>query len=360
MRAEADPVSGTAAAQGQSGADMAAIGAYYTRLENAPWAHDFYQTMRHLECLHGDKPRWGLALRPQDEPVRIGQEPSLAFAPATLAHFGHERDDRPPRLEVRFFGLLGANGPLPLHLTEHARQRLLHSGDATFVRFLDILHHRFSALFYRAWAQAQPTVSLDRPESDRFADYVGALCGIGQPTLQRRDAVPDNARRFNAGVLVRQVRNAEGLANALGTYFKLPVEVEQFVGHWMRIEESDQSRLGTSCLGQNAVLGRRVWDRQSKIRLRIGPLSATQYADFLPSGTALPALVDWVSFYTGEELFWDVQLRLRRDEVPAARLGAGSHLGWNCWLGKRQESGDAEDLILDAERVVHANAAGRH
>lgn len=341
-------------------ADAAAITAYYARLEQAPYAYDFYQTMRHLECLHGDKPRWGRALRPQDEPVRIGQEPSLAFAPATLANFGRERDDRPARLEIRFFGLLGANGPLPLHLTEHARQRLLHSGDASFTRFLDILHHRFSALFYRAWAQAQPTVSLDRPEGDRFADYVGALCGIGQPTLQRRDAVPDNARRFNAGVLVRQVRNAEGLANALSTYFKLPVDVEQFVGHWMRIEKSDQSRLGSSSLGQNAVLGSRVWDRQSKIRLRVGPLSAAQYADFLPSGTALPALVDWVRFYTDGALFWDVQLCLRCEEVPMGRLGAGSHLGWNCWLGKRQECGDAEELILDAERVVRANVAGQH
>ena len=340
--------------------DVAQIGAYYARLEAAPYAHDFYQTMRHLECLHGDRPRWGTALRPLDEPVRIGQDPSLAFAPASLASFTRDREDQPPRLEVRFFGLLGANGPLPLHLTEHARQRQLHSGDATFVRFLDILHHRFSALFYRAWAQAQPTVSLDRPESDRFADYVGALCGIGQPALQKRDAVPDNARRFSAGALVRQVRNAEGLANALTTYFQLPVKVEQFVGHWMRIEECDQSRLGGSCLGQNAVLGSRVWDRQSKIRLRVGPLDAAQYADFLPSGSALPALVDWVGFYTGGELFWDVQLCLRRTEVPATRLGAGSRLGWNAWLGKRQESGDAEDLILDAERVVHANTAGRH
>lgn len=341
-------------------ADPARIEAYYVCLETAPYAHDFYQTMRHLECLHGDRPRWGTALRPLDEPVRIGQDPSLAFAPASLASFGRERDERPPRLEVRFFGLLGANGPLPLHLTEHARQRQLHGGDATFVRFLDIVHHRFSALFYRAWAQAQPTVSLDRPESDRFADYVGALCGIGQPALQKRDAVPDNARRFSAGALVRQVRNAEGLENALTTYFQLPVAVEQFVGHWMRIEESDQSRLGASSLGQNAVLGRRVWDRQSKIRLRVGPLDAAQYMDFLPSGSALPALVDWVRFYTGGELFWDVQLRLRRAEVPATRLGAGSRLGWNAWLGERQESGDAEDLILDAERVVHANTAGRH
>ena len=64
----------------------------------------------------------------------------------------------------RLFGLLGPNGPLPLHLTEYARERLRHAGDPTLSRFLDIFHHRFLALFYRAWAQAQPHVNRDRPE----------------------------------------------------------------------------------------------------------------------------------------------------------------------------------------------------
>lgn len=326
--------------------------AFYTRLEAQPFAHDFYQTMRRLECLHADKPRWGMAQRPADEPIRLAQEPSMSFAPASLSSFKQDREDRPPRLEVRFFGLLGPNGPLPLHFTEHARQRLLHSGDATFTRFLDILHHRYMALFYRAWAQAQPTVSLDRPDEDRFAGYVGALCGIGQPTLQSRDAVPDNAKRFHVGALGRQVRNGEGLASVLTGFFKLPVEVEQFVGHWMPIEQADQSRLGSSQLGSNAVLGSRVWDRQSKFRIRIGPLSASQYADFLPSGSALPKLVDWVRFYTGGELFWDVQLILQRAQVLPMKLAQSGQLGWSGWLGARQDAGDAGNLILDAERVM--------
>jgi predicted component of type VI protein secretion system len=50
-----------------------------------PYRYDFYQTMRRLECLYEDKPRWGTALRPIDEPVRLGQDPDLAFAPAPLA-----------------------------------------------------------------------------------------------------------------------------------------------------------------------------------------------------------------------------------------------------------------------------------
>ena len=36
-------------------------------------------TLRRLECLYPARPRWGTALRPIDEPVRLGQEPELAF-----------------------------------------------------------------------------------------------------------------------------------------------------------------------------------------------------------------------------------------------------------------------------------------
>lgn len=326
--------------------------ALFDALAREPWAFDFLQAMRRIECAFPDKPRWAGALRPQDEPVRLGQEPSLSFAPASLSAFKDGKEGAPPRLEVRFFGLLGPNGPLPLHLTEYARHRQLHHGDETFTRFLDLIHHRFLALFYRAWAQAQPTVSLDRPQQDRFATYVGSLIGIGQPGLQQRDHVPDNAKRFHAGLLARQVRNAEGLHAVLGSYFELPVAVEQYVGHWMPLRERDHSRLGRNRLGTDTVLGRRVWDRQSKFRLHIGPMSLAQYEAFLPGGDALPRLADWVRFYTNGELGWDARLKLKRDDVPPLRLARGGRLGWTSWLGTRRTDRDADDLVLDAERLL--------
>jgi len=325
----------------------------YTSLEQQPYAHDYYQVMRRLECLFPEKPRWGCALRPIEEPIRLGQTPSLSFAPASIAYFGVDREGGKQRLQVNFFGMLGPNGALPLHLTDYARQRVLHHGDRSFVRFLDIIHHRFLALFYRSWAQAQPTVSLDRPAEDRFSVYVASLVGLGQKTLRKRDALPDHAKLFQAGPLARQVRNAEGLRDILSGYYDLPVEVEEYVGHWMPVDEADQSRLGGARLGVSTVLGRRVWDRQSKFRLRIGPMNLPRYRDFLPGGSALQKLVDWVRLYSNRELFWDVQLILRHDEVPQTCLGKTGGLGWTGWLGPRRDKmSDAKDLVLDAERLA--------
>jgi type VI secretion system protein ImpH len=337
---------------------------FLVEVAREPYRYDFYQTLRRLECLYPDKPRWGTALRPVDEPVRLGQDPDLAFAPAPLASLEFGKDGAPPRLQVRLFGLLGPNGPLPVHLTEYARHRLRHAGDPTLSRFLDLLHHRFLALFYRAWAQAQPHVNRDRAGQDRYLTYVGAFVGVAPQVLRHRDAVPDLARLFHAGTLVRQVRNAEGLAAIIRHFFGVPVRIEEFVGHWLLLAARDRTRLRPhgQGVGAGAVLGARVWDHQGKFRIHLGPLSLEQYEAFLPAGigkdgakragTLLRKLVEWVRFYLCFELDWDVRLHLRRNQTPALKLGMRGQLGWTTWLGTRTSASDAADLCLDGEMFV--------
>jgi type VI secretion system protein ImpH len=333
-----------------------------------PYHYDFYQTLRRLECLYDQKPRWGMALRPVDEPVRLGQDPDLSFAPAPLASLDLGKDGAPPRLQVRLFGLLGPNGPLPIHLTEYARHRLRHAGDPTLSRFLDMFHHRFLALFYRAWAQAQPHVNRDRAGEDHYLTYVGTFIGLAPASLRNRDTVPDLAKLFHVGTLVRQVRDADGLASIIRQFFRVPARLEEFVGHWLVLSKRDRTYLGPEgragkALGISAVVGSRVWDHQSKFRIHLGPLTLDQYESFLPAtrrdpdgqprrGTPLRKLVDWVRFYLCLELDWDVRLHLKRDEVPALKLGAKGQLGWTTWLGTRTSAADADDLFLNAEMFV--------
>jgi type VI secretion system protein ImpH len=55
--------------------------ALFASLAEAPYRYDFYQTLRRLECLFAEKPRWGTALRPADEPVRLGRIPICPSRP---------------------------------------------------------------------------------------------------------------------------------------------------------------------------------------------------------------------------------------------------------------------------------------
>lgn len=329
------------------------------RIGARPYGYDFYLALRLIECAHPDKPRIGASKRLKDDAVRLGQEASLSFAPSTVRALAAPEEGRPARLLFSFFGLLGPNGPLPLHLTEYARDRVLNQGDPTLVRFLDLFHHRMLSLFYRAWANAQPVVSLDRPDEDRFGDYLGALGGYGQTSLRERDGVPDYAKLAFTGLMARQVKNAESLAAMIGGYFRVPCRVEQCVGHWMALPRETRTRLGgreqTARLGVTAVVGEQVWDVQGKFRIVLGPLSFVDYQRFLPGRESLGRLRDWVMNHVGFEHCFDLRLVLRRDDVPLSWLGNNCRLGWTTWLGVRLAEADADDLMLG----FHASTSGQ-
>jgi type VI secretion system protein ImpH len=325
------------------------------RLEQAPWEFDLFQAMRLIETAFPERSRIGEARRPLDEPVRFAQEASLAFAPSAVAAFEPAQGARAPRLVQRVFGLLGPNGALPIHLTDWARDRARNQGDPAFVRFLDVFHHRMLSLFYRAWAQAQAAVSMDRPRQDYFGRRLGALCGLGLPSLRDRDSAPDSVKLAHAGVFGRQVRNAECLHIVLAGYFRVPVRIEEFVGHWLRIAPAQHSRLGQrdgfARLGEDAVIGERTWHAQSRFRVVIGPLSFRDYERFLPRGKSSRALHDLIRLYVGVEHSWEVKLVLKKEEVPLAWLGNSVWIGWSSWLGARLTGEDAAD---------YSNTQGRH
>ena len=336
-------------------AKAACAGDLQRAVESAPDRFDFFDVLRRFECAYPRSARLGRAALPSDEPIRLGQEPSLEFAPSALASFSSRAGGRPPRLSVHFLGLLGPNGPLPIHLTEYARDRVRNAGDFALVRFLDVFHHRILALFYRSWANAQPTVSLDRPAQDRFATYIGSLLGLGMPSLRDRDAFPDRAKLYFARHFAAQPRNCEGLAAIAGAFFGLPVKVEEFVGEWLTLPEEARWRLGRAgVLGQSTVAGARTWQRQSRFRIVFGPLNEDDFHSLLPGGARLRRLVALVRNYTGDSLNWDVRLHLEDRVKRLFRLGCAARLGWTSWLGRCLQGERRQDVILNPLREAAA------
>jgi type VI secretion system protein ImpH len=365
MQARPDPPSDALAPDGGAGrADPDTRRSRHARwLEQVaaqPFRHDFYRVLRRFEADHPGLPRLGEAVRPADEPLRIGQPAELSFAPAAI-HSLRLRPGRPPVLQQRIFGLVGPNGPLPIHLTELARERARHHADHTLQRFLDLLTHRFALLFYRSWAQAQPTLDLDRPDGSGFDQRLGALAGIGLPSLAGRDAMGDATKLHFAGRLAAQVRNAEGLLAICKAQFDVPVRIEQWRGHWMQLAPGERTRLrlrGGQGLGGGAVMGGSVWDVQHRFRIVVGPLKLKRYAQFLPGGKDLARLLAIVRQWVGIEFAWDLTLLLTRSEVPRLRLGRcdpstpAGMLGRTCWLGRYVRDEDADDMTIDVEKTL--------
>lgn len=321
-----------------------------------PHAFELFAALRLLERVHRDRPRLGRSARPSQDAVRLRQPPSLAFAPGDIAGYVPAGSAGPGRLDTWVLGLFGPNGPLPLHLTEYAIERSHKARDHTLRAFADVFHHRMLALFYRAWADAQPVVQGDRPEEDRFRFHVGALIGMGPDT---GDAVVSTGTRHLAGRMLAHARNAEGLRCLLGAAFDVPVQVHEFIGEWMPLPGEAWLRLGrdpqVSGLGTTAVLGARVRGAQHRFRLQLGPLDGATFRAFLPGGRPLDELAALVRAYVGDEQAWDVQLVLRAGDVPTTRLGQAGRLGLDTWLGQRSwDLDDARDvLVRPAARTRH-------
>ena len=318
-----------------------------------PFRFDFFRAVRLLQTCYPDRPCIGDSFSLAQDPIRFCQNPSLAFAPSTIEEL-RRAPNGIPRLAVHFMGLFGPNGPLPQHITEYARERQRHFGDNTITGFFNVFHHRLISLFYRAWASNQKVVDLDRPKDQHYALYLGSFIGIGMDSLQDRDEVPDSAKRYFAGRMSCQVRNAEGLESILQDYFEIKTEIQTFVGRWMDLPADSLCKLGdspeTGSLGATTILGSRFWECQLNFRIKLGPMNLVDYERMLPCGKAFKRLQDWVLNYTGEQFFWDLHLTLQAGEVPAISLGQSGRLGWTTWLKTKPFVKDADDLILTPPR----------
>ncbi len=315
---------------------------------------DLARAMRLLECAFLDRPRLGRSVRPSDDGVRLGQEPHMVFPAGAIAEFAtNGRGKHAGTLRVFPLGLLGPNGPLPLHLTEFVLERLRRHQDPTLRSFLDVFHHRILSLFWRAAANSQPAIELDRPEQDRFARYFGALAGFGNSATRDQEPRVDRARRHWIGHFARQVRNPEGLQALIAGFFGIQVRVEEFIGRWLPMPGRERCRLGAvtgANLGGNAFLGDSIWDCTQTIRIICGPLPLPLYERLLPGGDSWHRLEALVRSYIGFEVAWEARLVLRHAEVPQLRLAADAHLGWTSWLEQPQAGREADGLLLQPDR----------
>jgi type VI secretion system protein ImpH len=325
------------------------------QLKREPHRFSLFAALRVLERTDPARPRLGEARRAADDWVRIEQLPHLTFAPSDIAA-AQAASGGKLRIAQFGFGVFGPNGALPSHLSEYAFERRRHHDDGAVSDFVNLFQHRMTALFYRAWAEADPVASHSRPDDDDFATYLGALAGIASAAALGRDSVSDYAKLFRAGLLASAARPADGLETLLSDYFGQRVAVRQFVGGWLRVPEGLRTRLGAkdgyAALGRDATIGASSWQRQSRFELAIGPLRFEEFLQFLPGSRALRALGDLVRLYTSGEWSWQVRLLVDDGDAPGVSLGRVGRLGWTSWLGGKR--GIASDVVL---QEGHAAAA---
>jgi len=323
------------------------------RLRAEPFCFEFFQAVRLLERLLPDRMAVGEFARPADEVVRFRAHPSLSF-PASEIQSLTEGERGQPAMTVNFMGLVGPGGMLPLHYTELIVARAA-ARDRTLQDFFDVFHHRIVSLFYQAWLKYRFQFRLERGEFDAFSHYLLDLVGLGTRGLQDRQELADDSLLYYSGLLSQQPRSATALRLLLSDYFQAPVEIEQFVGAWYRLEENaqccfEQGPAESRQLGVGAVVGDEIWEPQARVRIVIGPLTLSRYLDFLPTGTAYAPLRAITRLFSGDEIDFEVQLILDRRETPHCALGAEGDvaplLGFLSWAKSKPMDRDPADTVL--------------
>jgi type VI secretion system protein ImpH len=206
-------------------------------------------------------------------------------------------------------------------------------------------------------AEAARLSSPGRPSLPEYA--LLALAGFSSPSMLARLKSGRRSILYYAGLFAAGPRSADRLAALAADWLGHPVEIVEFVGAWLSIDKTEQTRLpqgrsgGAHCrLGMDATAAARVWDPHVRVTLRIGPLGGGAFEALLRDQDKLAVFADLVRAYLGVGTTFRVNLVLKVKEVTHARLADGdtafARLGWNSWLQPQlsRVGVDADDVAF--------------
>jgi type VI secretion system protein ImpH len=323
-------------------------------LFDEPYRFEFFQAVRLLEKVFPERKSVGGKGLPAEEVVRFRSYVALDFPASEIREINEVTDALTDQQRVEMMicmmGMVGVSGVLPTHYTELVLDRIRHR-DTSMWAFLDIFTHRAASLFYQAWAKYRFPVGYERG-NDEFTQYLFDLAGLGTKGIRGRMHLEDESLLPYVGLIAQKPHSSNALERAISDYFDIDVKVDQFSGQWLDLEERDRTKLGSqnSSLGLNTIAGAKVWDQQSKFRLKLGPLKFQKFQAFLPSGTGSKPLKSLMDFLVGLELDYDVQMILEKQQVPSNILTTRAlrrpMLGWTSFLKTVPFEKDDDQLVL--------------
>ena len=306
-------------------------------LEKEADQFEFHALVKILERMNPDAMPIGEGHHPESEALRIKTRISFDF-PTTDIETLNKIGSSQPEIITTFLNLAGIQGPLPTpymqKIIDRDRQK-----DTAMHSFLDMFNHRLISLLHRIRKKYWVGVAADPPETTFMGRTLKCLLGLGNLQKDSRLKTLDRSLLFYAGLLWQQPRSTIGLEKLLTHYFETSVKIDQFQGGWIKVPEEQQTKIGDSGrfqkLGKDAILGNRFWEQQESIKIHVGPVGIKEYINFLKPGKAYRALKILVAYYCGEEQDFHLNLILKKEEVPAVKLGRGMALHWTSWLNRK-------------------------
>lgn len=287
---------------------------------------DFFEVLRRIERAQQNAPRLGSSNDNSRSRLHIMQPADVSFASREVVNI--EQSPSQVHITVRHFGLFAPYGPLPIHITEHARTEMLAKRNRAFQQFVAVISQRFSVLHYRAWAQLQSMVGHDHTDDKNpFLQHLRQSVGI-EPSLTINPHI-QRLREAYPGVYVPGRRSLQQLKKMLEMYFSVSINIKQRYAKWIDDgKKTDSQKMGY--LGKMRI-GSRFFDAQYGAHIEIGPLTAPAYELYQRGSPRLQALAGICHDFMSRQLILDISLLITTEPGMAAKLGNQS-LSKDGWL----------------------------
>lgn len=305
-------------------------------------SYNFYQLVELLHRMIGDDPEQQVGgVSPE---LLFRGNTSLGFAPADLKDLTCS-DDGLYQLQTSFFGLSGAQSPLPGYFLE---QIATEGEEGLRGQFLDFFNHRLVSLVYQIWRKYRYYVRFRDEASDAFSAQLFALVGLADEELRREANINWCKMLSYAGTLAGRSRSPQVVTGIVSHYFDLEqVDIRQWQVRQVPIAQEQKLRLGmaNARLGEETVIGDEITDCMGKFVICFRQLSFKRFIDFLPNGKEYSTFCKLMEFILREQMSFDLELELKRDEVPLLQLTQQdcSSLGWYSFMG---DTGDDRRVII--------------
>lgn len=300
------------------------------------------------------------------EDLEVGSHSGVSTAPLAVSSFRIKGGRA--SINSALAGLIGPVGSMPSFYNELIMREDRNRSKA-LASFFDLFSARVAELFTDACEKYRIARRLrwgGERCNNTFITILMALTGFGTRRLTQQISVDEDVLLRFAGFFAARNRNAANLRAMLVEFSGLPVEIELFRGRWLTIPEKDRSRMGQPQgvqLGINATAGVFIRDFSGGFRVIIGPLDYKDYLSLAPGGRKITELFAMTRLYVGAALDFDVQVVLKKEEIPFCQLqtvaGDPPRLGWNSWARVVPASRGGDDAVI-TQRLPTLSNGGEH
>ncbi|CAB1221474.1 type VI secretion system baseplate subunit TssG [Acinetobacter bouvetii] len=289
-------------------------------LITAPTGYEFIQATRLLRHMpNGSQTRYWA------NDFKFYSSLNLQFPVAEIEALTLEKEHI--QLTNLMVGLTGLQGALPYTYTHKIKQSGRYQKLET-IHFLGLFNHKLTAQYVDASLAYDLPIRYEIEQKNDYLDILHALTGYVS-TQQAQSDLDDYFAEFS-GFMQGQNNTAYALSTMLKCIFKQHFEIEEFIEEKFKLEHEQKTALGglnANLLGVNTFCGETIRQIDGKIEIKIGPLSRTDYLNFMPKQQLSEKLKKILSTWCSPNLMVDLRLILKKEDIQPLCLDAKTKMG---------------------------------